>query len=128
MPYLGNSRFVLRCFCLKTGNIRYACLRLSSDHLPELFESRRVSALLGCLAHDNIGNSQRVSDDCFSGLLVRANRSSKAIRVIFDGISQFCELFTTLDGALDEVFKGIALLNFLQDCIGDIAKVIRWLS
>jgi len=78
---------------------------------------------LGCLAHDNIGNSQRVSDDCFSGLLVRANRSSKAVCVLFDCISQFCQFSAAVHRVLDQVFERIGAFHVLQDCIGDIGYI-----
>ncbi|SAG51538.1 Uncharacterised protein [Enterobacter hormaechei] len=78
---------------------------------------------MGCLAHDNIGNSQRVSDDCFSGLLVRANRSSKAVCVLFDCISQFCQFSAAVHRVLDQVFERIGAFHVLQDCIGDIGYI-----
>ncbi|VAK92322.1 Uncharacterised protein [Enterobacter hormaechei] len=47
---------------------------------------------------------------------------------LFDVVSHTSNFFVAVHRVLDQIFERIGAFHVLQDCIGDIAKVIRWLS
>ncbi|SAE23957.1 Uncharacterised protein [Enterobacter hormaechei] len=109
--------------CLKTGNIRDACFRLSGDHLPELFECRRVSPLLRSLAHNNISNSQGVPNDCFCCLLIRTYGGSQTIGVLLNRVRKFGQFLAAGYSTLNQILKYLRIFNLLQDHIGDVGYI-----
>ena len=78
---------------------------------------------MGCLAHDNIGNSQRVADDCFCCLLIRTYCCSQTIGVLLNRVRKFGQFLATVYSTLNQILKYLRIFNLLQDHIGDIGYI-----